>query len=202
MKIFKLINLLLCLLFVNCFAHSNCESPYVALRKKYGDLKKNNEQALPFVNQYIHEARRHNDYKHLSQGYKDAIFYSADEKLKLLYADSAIISALKTKDNTLISNAYLGKGIIYYFNFKQFEAAVNEYIKAYQYIQKSNDTYQIHKVKYHLGVVKSYLGFYEEALELFMDCNSYFDEQLKTKKHINLKFNDEKGYLNNVKKVI
>ncbi|MFC4163880.1 helix-turn-helix domain-containing protein [Epilithonimonas zeae] len=165
-------------------------------------MKKNDERALPYVHQYIAEAKKQNDFKYLAQGFKDAIFYSADEQVKLMYADSTIIAALKTKDNDLISNAYLGKGIIYYFNFKQFEQALNEYLKAYQYIEKSNDLYQINKVKYHLGVVKSYLGFFDEALDLFTDCNIYFKEQLRTKKHLNLRYNDEKGYLNSLHQMI
>ncbi len=198
----QLIGLWLCLFFTDASAHAKPESPYIALRKKYENLKKNDESALPFICQYITEAKKHNDYGHLAQGFKDAIFYSADEQVKLMYADSTIIAALKTGDQNLISNAYLGKGIIYYFNFKQFEPALNEYIKAYKYIHNSKDLYQVHKVKYHIGVVKSYLGFYDDALDLFGDCKSYFENQLRITKHPNLKFNYEKAYLNTMHQMI
>lgn len=196
MKLFKLVNLILFFSFNVSNAHSKTNDPFVTLRKQYEEFKKNDERAMPFVNQYILMAKGQTDAKHLSQGYKDAIYYSSDKRVKLMYADSTVSAALRTKDNDLISNAYLGKGIIYYFNYKKFEPALNEYLKAYEYVKHSDDQYQIHKIKYHLGVVKSYLGFYEEALELFNDCSHYFEAQLKIDKHPNLKYNDEKGYLN------
>lgn len=202
MKLFKLLNLILFFSYNVSKAHSKTNDPFVALRKKYENFKKNDQHALPFVNQYILMAKGQSDFKHLSQGYKDAIYYSSDKRVKLMYADSTVFAALRTKDDDLISNAYLGKGIIYYFNYKKFEPALDEYLKAYEYVKHSDDQYQIHKVKYHLGVIKSYLGFYEEALELFNDCSHYFEAQLILNKHPNLKYNDEKGYLNTLHQTI
>jgi hypothetical protein len=46
------------------------------------------------------------------------VFYSASSVDKLKYADSTVYAALLSKNNDIISDAYLGKGIIYYFNYK------------------------------------------------------------------------------------
>lgn len=166
------------------------------IRRRYENLQKNNSSALPSVRRYIEKAKKEKNYSRLVQGYKDAVLFSPLEKNKMLYADSTILASLKSEDNDLISTAYLGKGIIYYFNFKKFELALDEYLKAYQYAKNTKDDYLKHKVKYHLGVVKSYLGYYQEALELFTDCHLFFEKKSKEKLHPNELYNNTRGYYN------
>lgn len=45
-------------------------------------------------------------------------------------------------------------------------------------IQKGNDNYQKNKVIYHLGIVKSYLGYYNDALELLMNVLAILNQKL------------------------
>jgi AraC-like DNA-binding protein len=120
----------------------------------------------------------------------------------MLYADSTILAALKSEDKDLISSAFLGKGIIYYFNFKKFEPALDEYLKAYQYSKNTKDDYLRHKVKYHMGVVKSYLGYYHEALKLFNECNRFFETKLQEELHPNEVYNNTRGYHNTLHQMI
>ena len=48
-------------------------------------------------------------------------------------------------------------------------------------------------VMYHMGVVKSYLGYYKDALEHFKNCISYFEPLSNDKMlHPNLIFNNKK----------
>lgn len=177
------------------FAHSQS---FDEIENSYNYLEKDNEIALPYVKQYIHKAKTEKKYENLVSGYIDAVFFSSDVNIKLKYADSTIIAAKFSHDNDLITQAYLGKGIIYYFNFKKYKPALDEYIKAYQYSNKSRDQYLQHKVIYHMGVVKSYLGYYSEALDHFKKCILYFEPKTKLNIHPDDIYNNKKGYLNSV----
>lgn len=175
------------------------ENPsYMEIRKDYEDMKKNDVRAIPYVNAYIKKARKELNFPKLVQGYRDAVLFNPSEYKKLIYSDSMIYAALKSKDNDLISISYLGKGIVYYSNFKKFKPALDEYVKAYQYSKNTKDEYLQHKVIYHLGMVKSYLGYYEDAIEHFKDCIEFFENKTKDKLHPNEIYNNRRGYLNSL----
>lgn len=174
------------------------QNTYDDIRKRYKIYEQNDERALPVVRLFINKAKKENNYEKLVKGYEDAFYYSNYATLKLKYADSCINASLKTNDNDLISRSYLGKGTIYYFNLKRYQPALDEYLKAYEYSKKGTDEYQKYKVIYHMGVVKSYLGYYNEALKHFEDCIQYFEAKTKGDLHPNTIFNNSKGYLNSL----
>ncbi len=114
---------------------------YYLLREKYFDFKENDARAFPYLNEYIKKAKRE---KNIPSWYWDIKmgFSSADTNDKLRYADSTIWAAHLSKDATLISNAYAGKGIVYYFNLKKYQLALDEYLKAYEYSKTIDDEYE------------------------------------------------------------
>lgn len=171
---------------------------YLKLRSKYESFEENNEKALSYVRVYLDKAKKEKSYPEIIQGYKDIIFYTKEKRDKLLYSDSCVSYALKSKDNELISKAYLGKGIIYYFFYKQYQPALDQYLKAYEYSKKVNNPYLKNTITYHLGVVKSYLGYYDEALKLFDKSIAYFEPFTKRNIHPNIIFNNQKGYFNSL----
>ena len=175
---------------------------YTDLRKKYENLKKEDETALPSVHAFILKARRDKNAEKLYLGYKDAVFYVKDPHAKLAYADSTISVALASKNNELISDAYLGKGIIYYFNFRKFQKASDWYLKAHQYSLKTDDEYLKKKIIYHLGVVNSYLGYYRKALQLFNQSIQFYEQQSKNTVDKNLNYNYSRGYLNSLHQMV
>ncbi|WP_407489648.1 AraC family transcriptional regulator [Elizabethkingia anophelis] len=168
------------------------------MRKKYENLKENDEKALSTVSLLIAKAKKEKSNEELMHAYEDAVYYSSKNENKIIYADSTIAIAKKTLNNDLISRSYLGKGIIYYYNLKRYKYALDEYLKAYEYSKKGNDNYQKNKVIYHLGIVKSYLGYYNDALELFNECISYFEPKTIGNYHPNEIYNNSKGYLNSL----
>ncbi|WP_284442684.1 helix-turn-helix domain-containing protein [Elizabethkingia anophelis] len=168
------------------------------MRKKYENLKENDEKALSTVSLLIAKAKKEKINEELMHAYEDAVYYSSKNENKIIYADSTIVTAKKTLNNDLISRSYLGKGIIYYYNLKRYKYALDEYLKAYEYSKKGNDNYQKNKVIYHLGIVKSYLGYYNDALELFNECISYFEPKTIGNYHPNEIYNNSKGYLNSL----
>ncbi|MDF2934210.1 MAG: AraC family transcriptional regulator [Chryseobacterium sp.] len=171
---------------------------YVQLRSKYENMSENNTDALPFVYNYLKKAKQEKNYKKIFQGYQDAAFFSNNKFQKLQYADSCVISVLPSADHELISSAYLEKGVIYYFFYKQYKPALNEYLKAYEYSKNIKNDFLKYRIIYHLGVVKSYLGYYEDALKLFNQCVIHFQPLTDGNIHPNLIFNNRKGYFNSV----
>jgi AraC-like DNA-binding protein len=173
---------------------------YSKLREKYWAYEENNPKALVYVNQYIKKAKAEKNYSELFQAYKDAILYS--ENNKIIYADSSLVAAKKSEKNDLIGDAFLTKGNIYYFNQRKFQFALEEYLKAYEYLKDSKNHYLKYRNIYHIGVVKSYLGYYDEALEIFEQCISFFETKINGNINENEVFNNTKGYLNSLHQAI
>jgi AraC-like DNA-binding protein len=173
---------------------------YSKLREKYWAYEENDPKALVYVNQYIKKAKSEKNYSELFQAYKDAILYS--ENQKMVYADSALAAAKNSENNDLIGNAFLTKGSIYYFNQRKFQFALEEYLKAYEYLKDSKNEYLKFRNIYHIGVVKSYLGYYDEALEIFKQCINFFETKIDGNINDNQVFNNTKGYLNSLHQAI
>ena len=182
------------ILFLFSISVFQAQEYYSELRKKYWEYEENDERAFTYLNIYIASAKKEKNYAELFQGYEDAIRYSANDKLK--YADSAIAAAKKSENINFIGDAHIGKGAIYYFNYRKFQPALDEYLKAYEYLKNSDDKFLKYQNLYHIGVVKSYLGYYKEALEIFKECIVYFEPNTKADIHPNLIFNNQKGYFN------
>ncbi|MGC4128235.1 MAG: helix-turn-helix domain-containing protein [Bergeyella sp.] len=175
------------------------QTSYDELRNQYDEnINKNDESALKYVYRYIQKAKQEKNYAELKQGYEDYSYYSANKSEKLKYADSAIAAAKKADESSLLSSAYLYKGSLYYFYYKDYSSALNEYLKAFEHSKNDNDEYLKYKIVYQIGLVKSYLGYYDEALKHFKECIAYFEPKTKEKNHPNQIYNDSKGYLNSL----
>ncbi|MBC5862855.1 AraC family transcriptional regulator [Flavobacterium turcicum] len=141
------------------------------------------KQAL-YLNSFLYKAKAEKNAEEIVNGYKNYIYY-APENLRLVYADSMIYSAQRSKDNALIGSAYLSKGIEYYAQ-KKHNYALDNYLIANNFISKTNDKYLIYKVKYNIASIKYYLGFYDEAISLFNECITFFKQ------------NNDRAYLNSL----
>lgn len=180
------------------FAQKEVYSGYYLIRRKYENRLENDPSALPLIRQLIHKAKGENKYAQLFQGYNDGIRWSSCSKDKLKYADSVIWAAKSIKDNDTISKAYLAKGVVYYFNFKRYKLALDEYLKAYEYAKKSNDEFHKNRLAYLIGVVKSYIGYYSEALIQFDHTRTFFEKESKKGMHPNLIYGNLRGYYNSL----
>ena len=174
---------------------------YSNLREKYWVYEENDPKAFIYINQYIKKAKSEKNYSELFQAYKDGILYS--ENKKIAYADSAISAAKNSGKNDLIGDGYLSKGAIYYFNQRKFQFALEEYLKAYEYLKDSKNEFLKYQNIYHIGVVKSYLGYYDEALKIFEECIAFFETKINgdiIRDHE--VYNNTKGYLNSLHQAI
>lgn len=181
------------LLFANLFY---AQDYYSELRKKYWVYEENDVRAFNYINTYINKAKKEKNYSELYQAYEDAIRYSPDKKL--IYADSAISAAKLSNENDLIGSGHIAKGAVYYFNFRKFQPALNEYLLAHSYLADSEDKFLKNQNLYHIGVVKSYLGYNDEAMRIFKNCIEYFEPNTRGDLHPNLIINNTKGYLNSL----
>ncbi|MFM2393595.1 MAG: hypothetical protein RLZZ546_1577 [Bacteroidota bacterium] len=125
-----------------------------------------------YLRTFLIKAKLDNNWEELSNGYKNYVHYAPD-KLKLVYADSMVAAAIRSKNNEIIGSAYLSKGIAYYGQ-KRLAEAMDIYLLADVYIEKTNDKYLIYKAKYHIAQIKYYLGYYDEAILMFQECIGYF----------------------------
>ena len=186
--------IIFCFFVLFCFLVNG--QKYSDYRVRYDNFEENDERALEFVNAYIKEAKAFKNYKELTQAYRDAVSFSRNKKIE--YADSAVWAASQACDPDLIGGSYLTKGSVYYFTYRKYQKALDEYLRAWEYLSKSKDTYLYHKNMYHIGVVKSYLGYYKEAYILFSKCRSYYRDTSVPPDFPNLQYNMKKGYLNSL----
>ncbi|MCX8525903.1 helix-turn-helix domain-containing protein [Chryseobacterium formosus] len=194
-----MMKLILLALFLSCtsaLAVMTQDGSFQDIRRNYEMSDTGDHRALPFVQMYIDKAKKERNYEKWVQGYRDGVQFSDDIQSKIKYADSTITVALLSKNKVLIANAYLGKGIIYYFNMKKFQPALEEYLVAQEYAENTDDEYLKNKIVYHIGVVKSYLGFYEEASEHFLASTAFFQRKTKQMKEPVMHYNYKKAYLN------
>lgn len=176
-------------------------SDYFLIRKNYENFPENDSRALPFIKKYIAKAKKEKNYPKLVQGYRDALYFSSRPSEKLKYADSSIIAAKITKKDSLISLLYLEKGVVYYFQYKKYKLALDEYLKAFEYANNRGDFYK-NRLIYHIGVVKSFIGLYDEALMNFEQTKSFFEMESVKDMHPNLQYGNRRGYLNSIHQMI
>lgn len=183
-------------------AQKGSREPYERIIRRFVHLPINDSAALPKIRVLIALAKKEKNAAELTKAYHDALHYTPSENLKLRYADSAITAAHLSCQDDLIATAHLGKGIVYYFNFKRYRNALQEYLIAMGYAEKTKDHYLIHKIGYHLGVVKSYLGDHCNAIRHFETGAAYFLGEMQKNPHPNLLHNMRKGYYNSIRQMV
>lgn len=180
---------LLCIFFSLYLDVSAATIPDSLSRKDYEYLfsKISTSKGKPRVQQiylkaFLAKAKAGKDWELIVNGYKNYADF-AQEQLAITYTDSMIYAAMQSADQKLIGSAYLSKGIAYYV-FKRHELALENYLLAKPYIEKSANEYLNCKLKYNIAHVKYYLGKNGQAIELFNSCLDYF------------KANNARAYLN------
>jgi len=169
---------------------------YSRLKRAFIDKSENDKTGIPLVKAYLQKAKKENNYNEILVGYQYLVFFEENREQKLKYAEQSVRYALQSKNDGIISRAYLGKGIIYYFFFRKYQPALDEYLKAFEYSKQTEDPFLKNRIIYHMGVVKNYLGHYQDALDLFDETQDYFGKQILINKNPNIIFNNQKGYLN------
>ncbi len=148
---------------------------YDSLFDKIEDSNQDSVTQSVYLRFFLEKAKYEKNWEEIVNGYKNYLHYSSPD-LAIVYADSMILAAEKSKDDALIGSAYLSKGIEYYGQ-KKHDLALDNYLIANEYISKTKDSYLLFKVKYNIAHIKYYLGFYKEAISLFEECIDYFKNE-------------------------
>lgn len=148
---------------------------YEYLSQSTISFKGDSIKAKIYASAWLEKAKSESNEYQLMHAYKAQINI-ASKQFRLLYADSMLTAAKRSKDNELIGSAYMTKGIVHY-NRKEQMKALDNYLIADKYIAQTENEYLIYKLKYGIAQTKSYLGFYDEAISLFRECIDFFKEE-------------------------
>ena len=129
--------------------------------------------AAMYNNAWIAKANALGDWEQAALAYR-LMAHRSKHGERLVYADSMITAANKSKDNSVIGSAFLTRGLLYY-TMEDHTSAIDNYIVANRHLVSVNDLYLMHKVKYAIAMSKFYLGFYDEALSLFKECVNFYE---------------------------
>lgn len=142
------------------------------LEEKIDELEPDSSKIAVYLYTYLQKAKEEGNWAETAKAYQN-LMHAAPERLRTIYADSIVEAAKKTNDNVIIGSSYLTKGIVYY-SLKRHNLALDNFVVANNYISRTNDNYLIYKLKYHIALVKYYLGYYDEAISLLDECINYF----------------------------
>ncbi|PRZ21564.1 helix-turn-helix domain-containing protein [Flavobacterium granuli] len=145
------------------------------LEDRIYQFRNDSARAALYLFSYVKKAKRERNWRELQNGYQ-SLLHQSPPALRLVYADSMVYAAKKTSDDAAIGAAFLTKGIVFYAQ-KKYKEALDDYLIANEYIARTNDYYLIYKVKYNMALLKSYSGFYEEAISLLRECVSYYKKK-------------------------
>lgn len=137
-----------------------------------------------YLEAWLLKAKLQADQQQLASIYKILIGRSP-RKFRLAFADSMVVAAQKTRDDLLIGSAYLSKGIVHY-DRKELKIALDYYLRADNYISRTDNSDAAYMVKYSIGLTKYHIGLYDEAIALFTQCMKYYSEE------------NDRAYLNTV----
>lgn len=146
---------------------------YNTLRDSIYTIGNDSIKVWPYLNAYLVKARVDNDFERLSEAYEN-MAYRSDER-SLVYADSTIFFAQKTNSERIIGNAYLVKAFILHSKSK-YKRALDYYLLADDHLKGVEEGYLQYDVKLGIANIKYYLGYYDEALELFKECAEFYKD--------------------------
>jgi len=164
------------------------DKPYRYFYERMEASEKDTLKAVFYIDAWLKKAKQQNDLKEIVNAFDEKIYFSKGN-MQLQYADSALVFALKTKDNIIIGEAYSTKGTKHYFK-GDYAQALKFYLESESYLSKTENEYLKSQLKYSIASIKFYLEFYEEALRLFEECASFFKQSDE--------YNYQQGYLSSL----
>lgn len=86
---------------------------FAYLEDRLYQYKADSSQAAVYLYSYILKAKKEVHWKALQEGYQNML-YQSPPKVQVVYTDSMVYAAKRSKDVTALGSAYLTKGIVYY----------------------------------------------------------------------------------------
>ncbi len=174
--------LLLFLLFFTHFHAQRVKIPNLTneeIEKKIDSYSNNPSKMWELINFYIKKSKREGNNEALFYGYRYASI-SSTYPVNLKYADSALVTAEKSKVKKILLDAYLNRGNIN-MSEELYQKALNDILIANRLSQEYGNIYIFNKTIYIIAQNKIYLGQYEDAKHELLLCLKYFKDNLKNK---------------------
>ena len=149
------------------------------LNNLYFDNEDDKELQLRIAEKYVKKARIEQSKIYIARGY---YLYSLLDRLRnkeksISYLDSVIKYSYNSNDKYYPIAAYNEKAYLY-TQLSNYEATIDNYLKAEKYAKKKNNLDAYYEVRYQIAVFKSEdLGEIEEALELYLECKNYYQKK-------------------------
>lgn len=162
---------------------------YSQLSDDIDNFEEDSVRLWTYLKTYIAKAKKENNKEELIKGYRK-ILAEYPEDVALKYTDSIMDIATYLKDDEAIGRAYIDRATTY-FMAKDYDESLKNYLLANRYINEENDIYTKYKIKYGIANIKTYLGYYNEALELFSECTDFYGRREG--------YNNRQGYLHSLR---
>lgn len=192
----KVIFGLICLLIIcsgNLYAQNNQDSlsqySYLQLDDLIYSASKDSLKQSIYLDYYYQKAKRENNNQEITFYYRNYIFFHPPRNREA-FIDSAFHYAYQTKDKGIIGKVYVTKGVLFY-NLKDYQQALDNYLKANYYFLHTDDLYNKYRVKVLIALLKNYLGYYEDAERIFNECITYYSKNQD-------KYNMQRGYISSM----
>ena len=132
---------------VKIFAQNNSELnySYEEIEKRIDESHNSKENLWKWINLYIKKSKIANNSETILYSYRYASKYS-EYPINFKYADSALIVARKTKNEKLLSYAYLNRGTLY-MDEEKYNKALDDILLANNYSKNLGDDYTYNKTK-------------------------------------------------------
>jgi len=138
-------------------------------------------QALVYADQYLNKAKQLHNSKKIIDGY----YYKGlvvSDSLKIIYMDSLITLSKTLPDHYFMENALVMKATVFHYT-RNYKKALDLYIEAQKYAQKSNNKSMLFSIEHNIGISYNLIGDHKNALKLLKKSLVNFNTlELKNKK--------------------
>ena len=147
-----------------------------------------------YLEYYLQKAKKEQISEAIIVGYRKKAFLEKDYNQQILYADSLLNYTLTLNDIKAVGMAFNVKSYVAYLN-KNYKTALEYGLKAEDYLQKSQDEYNLNKVKGAIGAIYYHLEEYEKSEKTTKEALLYYQSKLHDTTNA---YNNLRGYITNV----
>lgn len=138
---------------------------FTELKKRFENVVLNDNKKMLYGNTYYKKSKYQNDKTIIMEGMYMAARMSKDKKIAVSYLDSIISLSSNNNNFTYPAKAYILKSEYLLYDNNWNEGLIN-LLKAEKYSEKEKNSKQNSFIKQQIGLIKTNLGKYEEALPL------------------------------------
>ena len=147
---------------------------FKVLAKDFYKREHDSAQAYPYAMTYLLKAKKKNDSIKIADGFYFLSSINRDSTL-LRYCDSMIVYTMKNQNKFYPALPYSIKAN-YYYSKRKFSKSLENYLAANKAAINNNYLEILYVIKHRIGLLKSRYGEDEEALAIFKEVYSYYEE--------------------------